>query len=95
MRVLYKPTGLIVCAERSRSQQDNRATAWAELEARLQANLEVAQAARLNAARREQIETAERPMRNFTWTAWRDEVRNHETGQRWRMSDLLKGKIKG
>lgn len=94
VRVVHHPTGIIVCSENSRSQHENRERAWKGLQERLQREADEAFAQDVNSSRRDQIETAERPTRDFTWTAWRDEVRDHESGQRWRMSDFLKGKIK-
>lgn len=92
VRLQHRPSGLTVTAERERSQHENRRAAWAELERRLRAQADETAAAALNAERRSQIETAERPSRDWTWCAWRDEVREHETGRRLRMSAAMRGR---
>lgn len=92
VRLRHRPSGIIVTRETGRSQKANLADAWTDLAGRLRELAEGVAHSRMNDVRRAQI-VADRAARSFTHTAWRNEVVCHESGQRWRMSDFLKGRI--
>lgn len=88
VRLTHRPTGTVVTATESRSQRENRDTAWRRLRESLQ-SLERREAQhQVNHQRQEAL--AEH--RTFVWTSWRDEVRTPD-GRKVSMSRALKGKL--
>ena len=91
VQVLHRPTGLIVRSEQERSQHRNRATALAELRARLAA-LEQARASAARAReRRGQIGSGMRGDKRRTIRCQDGAVVDHVTGRTWRLREYLRG----
>ena len=93
VRLTHIPSGLVVCAERSRSQYQNLCEAKATLTARLQAQANEALALASNAERQSQIAGAQRPVKQWTWNDQRGEVLDHSSGTTYPMRELLKGRL--
>jgi peptide chain release factor 1 len=91
-RLTHRPTGLVVVATASRSQRQNIQAAYAELRRRLAVAAETAAGADRNRARRDQIVTGERPMKQWTWNDQRSEVVDHSTGNRYPMAAFRRGR---
>lgn len=90
--LLHRPTGIEAKVDRGRSQWQNRAAAWAELDTRVRAyHARIADGA-TNDARVEQIGVGDRPSHDWTWTAWRDQVTHHGSGRKWPMAAALRGR---
>lgn len=87
----HRPTGIQVSID-SRSQWNSRKLAREEMQKRLTKLAEESNKNEINSKRAIQI-NPERSAKSFTWNTQRNEVINHETGQKWRMSDLMKGKF--
>lgn len=86
------PTGLEVRID-GRSQWQNRQEARRELARRLSELDETGAICSDNTHRVQQVASADRAAKTFTWNTQRDEVLDHQTGRRWRMSEFQKGKI--
>lgn len=88
IRLVHRPTGIVVTAADSRSQHENRRVAWQ----RLQAALDTREAGRhhttVNAERALVFDSG----RSFTWTAWRDQVKT-DGGVRTGMAKALSGRL--
>jgi peptide chain release factor 1 len=92
-RLTHRPSGLVVVATASRSQRQNIQAAYAELRRRLAVAAEAAADAGRNRARRDQIATGERPMKQWTWNDQRSEVVDHATGNRYPMAAFRRGRF--
>jgi hypothetical protein len=88
VRLLHRPTGIIVTATEERSQHQNRAVAWARLEAVLRERHDTSASEAVNDERREVLDE----FRTWTWCGWRDEVRGPD-GRRGSMRRVLAGKL--
>jgi peptide chain release factor 1 len=87
----HVPTGVTVRID-GRSQWQNRQEARRVLSDRIAALKGEESANSLNAQRRSQI-NSERSAKTFTHNEQRDEVVDHQTGRKWRMTDFAKGKF--
>jgi peptide chain release factor 1 len=84
VRMVHRPTGIVVVVEHGRSQWQNLQNARAELTRRL---VEQAEAKRLTAEstdRNQQIASSERPLKQYTHNEQRATVSAHELGVVWR-----------
>lgn len=88
VRLTHLPTGLIVTAEDSRSQWQNRQVAWTRLRERLQRAEVDRSRTSSNADRLSQFDTS----RCWVWCGWRDEVVSAD-GRRGSMRRALKGDL--
>jgi peptide chain release factor 1 len=88
VRARHIPTGIVATAD-GRSQGQNRKKALEELSRRVYAQQKSKSHVERNQSRRSQSEGD----RAFTWTAWGDQVTNHRTGQKAKMSKVLKGRL--
>ncbi|MBW8076604.1 MAG: PCRF domain-containing protein [Gallionella sp.] len=95
VRLTHLPTGTVVVVERGRSQAKNLEAARAELLRRLTDERKSESSSKVNQTRTRQISTGERPTKQWTWNAQRDEVLHHETGRRYRMAAFLRGELDG
>ena len=90
--LIHRPTGITVHQE-GRKQWSNRQKAREELERRLvDHNRSLAQEAR-NEERVSQVSSGERPVKQFTHNAQRNEVTDHGSGRKWRMDRFMKGRV--
>jgi protein subunit release factor A len=88
VRLTHLPTGLIVTAEDSRSQWQNRQVAWERLNERLRQVEADRSRSSANAERFSQFDTS----RCWVWCGWRDEVVSAD-GRRGSMRRALKGDL--
>lgn len=88
----HVPSGIEVRVD-SRSQWQNRQEARAELAKRLADENARASAEAINGLRTGQIASADRAAKSFTYNTQRDEVLDHDTGQKWRLSAFMKGRF--
>lgn len=92
MRLTHRPTGLVVSCETERSQWSNRQIALKKLDEALAQQVRDAAQSAVNESRSRQVRP-DRSAKGFTYNEQRDEVLCHETGQKWRMSQFLKGRF--
>ena len=93
VRLTHLPSGEVVVVERGRSQYQNLEQAREELARRLGAGVGEAREKARNELRGAQIRTGERSSKQWTWNDQRGEVLCHESGERWRIRDFLRGKF--
>ena len=80
VRVIHRPTGMVVYCADGRSQQKNKASALAVLRARLLKRKEEEERARYAAQRRSQIGTGDRSERIRTYNFSQNRVTDHRIG---------------
>ncbi len=83
VRILHKPSGIVVTSQTSRSQQQNRELAIAQLEARLLQFRQEAQQEKLAGTRKTQIGTSERAEKIRTYNFPQDRVTDHRISRSW------------
>ena len=88
VKVLHRPTGITAKAD-GRSQYQNKERALRVLRDRVTESAKCLVDVQQNHNRRLQMEGE----RSFTWTDWRDQVVNHRTGKKAKMSRVLKGNL--
>lgn len=88
----HVPSGVSVRCD-GRSQWQNRQDARAELVRRMEALAHQTAREADNAERKRQVSSVERPAKSFTYNTQRDEVVDHSTGKKWRMSAFMKGRF--
>jgi peptide chain release factor 1 len=95
VRLVHRPTGLVVTVERGRSQFQNLREAKSILAQRLMEGERRRAVGREADERRRQISSGERPVKQFTHNAQRQQVVGHATKTVWKMSDFYRGQIEG
>lgn len=88
VRLRHRPTGLTVTAVESRSQWENRQTAWERLQAAIKEQAVLEHRARTDGERASQFGGS----RCWVWCAWRDEVCAPD-GYRASMRRALRGDL--
>ncbi len=83
VRILHKPTGIVVSSRAERSQHANREKAIAILAAKLNEMHIKEETQKLGAARREQIGSAERAEKIRTYNFPEDRITDHRIGKKW------------
>ncbi|MAG12198.1 peptide chain release factor 1 [bacterium] len=83
VRILHKPTGLVVRSTSGRSQLKNREQALSILAAKLEQEKEEKEAQSLSAERREQIGTADRSEKIRTYNILQDRITDHRVKKSW------------
>lgn len=94
VRIVHKPTGIIVRSQSERTQQRNRDKAFAILQAKLE-ELEIEKAAaKLSTDRKAQIGTGDRSEKIRTYNFPQDRVTDHRIKESWsNIPSLLDGNI--
>ncbi len=83
VRVLHKPTGIVVRSTNERSQQKNRNRALSVLVAKLQQQTEEAENRKISTERKEQIGTGDRSEKIRTYNILQDRVTDHRIKKTW------------
>lgn len=91
IRLIHKQTGIIVQAERERSQDQNRSAAWKELTRRLELRAREAAHAEEASTRKKQVGSGERGDKRRTIAVQRDDVVDHESGWQTSYKKYAKG----
>jgi peptide chain release factor 1 len=94
VRIVHKPTGMVVACESERSQTQNRLMALAVLRARLYEQERQKQEAEVAEARRAQVGTGERSEKIRTYNFPQNRVTDHRVGLTlYRLPDVLDGDL--
>jgi peptide chain release factor 1 len=94
VRIVHKPSGLIVRCQSERSQQRNKEKALAILAAKLEAEQNEAQQKQMSAERKSQIGTGDRSEKIRTYNVLQDRVTDHRIKQSWHgLEKIMTGNI--
>jgi len=94
IRIIYKPTGMVVACESERSQTQNKLRALAVLRARLYEQERRKQEAEVAETRRSQVGTGQRSEKIRTYNFPQNRVTDHRTSLTlYRLSDVLDGNL--
>jgi peptide chain release factor 1 len=94
IRIVHKPTGMVVTCESERSQTQNRLRALSILRARLYEMEQEKQMEQVDAARRAQVGTGERSEKIRTYNFPQNRVTDHRIGLTlYRLPDVLEGDL--
>ncbi|MEE8131891.1 MAG: PCRF domain-containing protein [Candidatus Paceibacterota bacterium] len=91
VRIIYKPTGLVVSSQAGRSQHSNRETAMNILRAKLYEQKQIEEQKKLGTLRREQIGTAERAEKIRTYNFPQDRITDHRINKKWHNIEKIMG----
>ncbi len=83
VRLLHKPTGIVIRSTNERSQQKNRDRALSILAAKIQQQIEEAENKKIAAERKEQIGTGDRSEKIRTYNILQDRVTDHRIKESW------------
>jgi len=83
IRIVHKPSGLVVTCQSERNQVQNKETALSLLAARLLRAQEEADLSKLSAERREQIQTAKRAEKIRTYNYPQNRITDHRIEKSW------------
>ena len=83
VRILHKPSGIVVSSQVGRSQHANRETAMNVLRAKLYEQKQIEEQIKLGAIRREQIGAAERAEKIRTYNFPQDRITDHRIGKKF------------
>lgn len=83
IRIVHKPSGLVVTCQSERNQLQNKETALSILSARLLRQQEEADLSKLSAERREQIQTAKRAEKIRTYNYPQNRITDHRLEKSW------------
>ena len=92
VRILHKPTGLVVSSQAGRAQHANREQAMSMLRAKLYEAKQEQAVGSVSELRREQIGGAERAEKIRTYNIPQDRITDHRIGKKWgNASKILEG----
>ncbi|MEK7658985.1 MAG: PCRF domain-containing protein [Patescibacteria group bacterium] len=94
IRIVHKPSGLVVTCQSERNQLQNKETALSVLSARLLRRQEEADLSSLSAERREQIQTAKRAEKIRTYNYPQNRITDHRINKSWHnLEDIVNGNL--
>ncbi|MEK7451370.1 MAG: peptide chain release factor-like protein, partial [Patescibacteria group bacterium] len=94
VRILHKPSGIVVSSQVGRSQHANRETAMNVLRAKLYEQKQIEEQIKLGAIRREQIGAAERAEKIRTYNFPQDRITDHRIGKKFHnIESILDGEL--
>jgi len=83
VRILHKPTGIVVSSRTERSQHSNRESAMSILRSKLYEIQQQTEAQKLGINRKEQIGTADRSEKIRTYNFPDDRITDHRISKKW------------
>jgi peptide chain release factor 1 len=96
VRVLHKPTGIVISCREERSQHANREKAMDILRAKLYEMEQVKASGSVGDIRREQIGTADRSEKIRTYNFPDDRITDHRIGKKWHnIEKIMEGDMDG
>ena len=94
IRIIHKPSGLVVTCQSERNQVQNKEAAMALLSARLLQRQEEADLSKLSAERREQIASAKRSEKIRTYNYPQNRVTDHRINKSWHnLESIMNGDL--
>ncbi len=94
VRILHKPTGIVVSCREERSQHANREKAMAVLRAKLYEIQKQKEFGDTDSLRREQIGSADRSEKIRTYNFPQDRITDHRIGKKWsRIEEIMEGNM--
>jgi len=94
VRIMHKPTGLVVSSQAERSQSANRERALDVLRSKLYDAMQHQHASSVAVLRREQIGSMERAEKIRTWNFPQDRITDHRIGKKWyHIEKILEGNL--
>ena len=92
VRILHKPTGIVVGSREERSQNANREKAMEVLRSKLYEIEQIKAAGNVGDIRREQIGTADRSEKIRTYNFPEDRITDHRIGKKWHNIEKIHGR---
>lgn len=92
-RLTHRPTGIQVRSENERSQAQNRANAWNELERRLKEIHDTSFSQQLSSDRKQMVGCGARGDKRRTYRERDDVVNDHITGKKATLARVMKGEL--
>jgi peptide chain release factor 1 len=94
VRILHKPSGIVVRSTNERSQMANREQAMEILQAKLQILEEEKEAKKYSSERKEQIGTGDRSEKIRTYNVLQDRITDHRIKKSWHnIQTIMEGRI--
>lgn len=94
VRILHKPTGVVVASQAGRSQSANREAAMNILRAKIYEQQQIEEQIKTGALRREQIGTADRSEKIRTYNFPDDRITDHRINKKWHnIEKILEGDL--
>ncbi|MBU2101593.1 PCRF domain-containing protein [Patescibacteria group bacterium] len=91
VRMVHKPTGIVVSSQAGRSQQSNREVALEILRSKLYENQIEEQGAEMGELRRSQIGSGDRSEKIRTYNFPQDRITDHRIGKKWHNLEKILG----
>ena len=94
VRILHKPSGIVISSRAERSQHANREAAMSILRSKLYEAQKQSESQKLGADRKEQIGTADRSEKIRTYNFPDDRITDHRIGKKWHnIEKILDGEL--
>ncbi|MDD5099289.1 MAG: peptide chain release factor-like protein [Candidatus Colwellbacteria bacterium] len=92
VRILHKPSGIVVASQAERSQLGNKERAMSAIRAKLYEQQQLEEQVRLGKIRRDQIGTGDRSEKIRTYNFPDDRITDHRIGKKWHnIEKILEG----
>lgn len=94
VRIVHKPTGVVVASQSGRSQSANKETAMSMLRSKIYEEIQRIEAEKRGDMRRSQIGSGDRSEKIRTYNFPQDRVTDHRIGKKWHnIESLLEGNL--